>query len=94
MYSIRSALQNLKYYSGQLRLTEGLRNEIPELETLGQALGRPVLVRRPRHEQDHQFQINHPTRGNSSSSLLLDVYAQFNMFRASLRPSSGAKQLQ
>jgi hypothetical protein len=40
------------------------------------------------------IQINKKTRCNSFSSLLLDVYVQFNMFRASLRPSSGAQQLQ
>jgi hypothetical protein len=39
-------------------------------------------------------QINQPTRCNSFSSLLLDVYVQLNMFRASSRPSSGAYQLQ
>ena len=31
----------------------------------------------------HTIQINQPTRCNSFSSLLLDVYAQLNMFRAS-----------
>ena len=40
------------------------------------------------------FQINQPTRCNNFSSLLLDVYVQLNMFRASSRPSSGAQQLQ
>ena len=39
-------------------------------------------------------QINQPTRCNNFSSLLLDVYVQFNMFRASSRPSSGAQHLQ
>jgi hypothetical protein len=38
--------------------------------------------------------INQPTRCNNFSSLLLDVYVQLNMFRASSRPSSGAQQLQ
>ena len=42
----------------------------------------------------HTFQINQPTRCNSFSSLLLDVYVQLNMFRRSSRPSSGAQQLQ
>jgi len=42
----------------------------------------------------HTVQINQPTRCNNFSSLLLDVYVQLNMFRASLRPSSGAEQLQ
>jgi hypothetical protein len=49
------------------------------------------------HEKPHcflLFQINQPTRCNSFSSLLLDVYVQLNMFRASSRPSSGAQQLQ
>jgi len=35
-----------------------------------------------------------PTGCNNFSSLLLDVYFQLNMFRASSRPLSGAKQLQ
>ena len=34
--------------------------------------------------------INQPTRCNSFTSLLLDVYAWLDMFRASPRPSSGA----
>ena len=38
----------------------------------------------------HTIQINQPTRYNSFTSLLLDVYVWLNMFRASLRPSSGA----
>jgi hypothetical protein len=42
----------------------------------------------------HTFHINQPTRCNNFSILLLDIYVQFNMFRASSRPSSGAQQLQ
>jgi len=42
----------------------------------------------------HKFQINQPTRCKNFSSLLLDVYVELNMFRASLRPLSGAQQLQ
>jgi hypothetical protein len=42
----------------------------------------------------HTFQTNQPTRCNNFSSLLLDVYVQPTMFRASTRPSSGAQQLQ
>ena len=42
----------------------------------------------------HTIQINQPTRCNNFSSLLLDVYLQLKMFRASSRPSSGAQQLQ
>jgi hypothetical protein len=42
----------------------------------------------------HPIQTNQPTRCNSFSSLLLDVYVQLNMFRASSRPSSGAQQMQ
>jgi hypothetical protein len=38
--------------------------------------------------------INQPTRCNNFSSLLLDVYVQLNIFRASSRLSSGAQQLQ
>jgi len=34
--------------------------------------------------------INQPTRRNSFTSLLLDVYVWLNMFRAPPRPSSGA----
>ena len=36
------------------------------------------------------IQINQPTRCNSFTSLLLDIYVWLNMFRALLRPSSGA----
>jgi len=42
----------------------------------------------------HTIQINQPTSCNNSSSVLLDVYVQLNMFRASSCPSSGAQQLQ
>jgi hypothetical protein len=35
-------------------------------------------------------QINQPTRCNSFTSLLLDVYVWLNIFRAPLLPSSGA----
>jgi len=42
----------------------------------------------------HIIQINQPTRCSNFSSLLLDVYVQLRMFRASSRPSSGAQQLQ
>ena len=42
----------------------------------------------------HKIQINHPTKCNNFSSLLLDIYLQLNMFRASSRPSSEAQQLQ
>jgi len=38
----------------------------------------------------HTIQINQPTRCNNFSGLLLDVCLQFNVFRASSRPSSGA----
>jgi hypothetical protein len=38
----------------------------------------------------HTIQIIQPTRCNSFTSLLLDVYVWVNMFRASPRPSSGA----
>jgi hypothetical protein len=41
----------------------------------------------------HTIQINYPTRCNSFTSLLLDVYVWFNMFRALPRPSSGAYRL-
>jgi hypothetical protein len=41
----------------------------------------------------HTIQMNQPTRCNSFSGLLLDVYVQLNMFRASSHPSSGAQQL-
>jgi hypothetical protein len=42
----------------------------------------------------HTFQIKQPARCNNFSSLLLDVYIQLIMFRASSRPSSGTQQLQ
>jgi hypothetical protein len=42
----------------------------------------------------HTIQTNQPTRCKDFSSLLLDVYVQLNMFRASSRPSLGARQLQ
>jgi hypothetical protein len=48
------------------------------------------LLRRPRQK----IQINQPIRCKNFSSLLLEVYVQLNMFRASSRPSSGAQQLQ
>jgi hypothetical protein len=38
----------------------------------------------------HTLQINQPTRGNSFTSLLLDVYVSLDMFRVPPRPSSGA----
>jgi len=38
----------------------------------------------------HRIQINQPTRFNSFTSLLLDIYAWLNLFRAPLRSSSGA----
>ena len=37
----------------------------------------------------HMIRIIQPTRCNSFTSLLLDVYVWLNMFRASPRPSSG-----
>ena len=42
------------------------------------------------HERG-KVHINQPTRCNIFSSLLLDVYVQLNMFRASSCPSSGAQ---
>ena len=47
-----------------------------------------------RKKSKKQIQINQPTRCNNFSRLLLDVYLQLSMFRASSRPSSGAQQLQ
>jgi hypothetical protein len=38
----------------------------------------------------YSIQINQPAKCNSFTSLLLDVYVWLNMFRALLRPSSGA----
>jgi hypothetical protein len=38
----------------------------------------------------HTIQINQTTKCNSFTSLLLDVYVSLYMFRAPLRPSSGA----
>jgi len=50
----------------------------------------PLLsdVSKPVHH--HTIQINQPTRCNNFTSLLLDVYVWLNIFRAPLRPSSGA----
>jgi hypothetical protein len=45
-------------------------------------------VRKPVHY--HTIQTNQPKRCNSFTSLLLDVYVWLNMFRAPLRPLSGA----
>jgi len=42
----------------------------------------------------HTNQPNKLTRCKNLSSLLLDVYVQLNMFRASSRPSSRAQQQQ
>jgi hypothetical protein len=42
----------------------------------------------------HSIQINQPPTCNKFSSLLLEVYVQLNMFRASSRPSLGSQQLQ
>jgi hypothetical protein len=42
----------------------------------------------------HTIQINQPNRRNNFSSLLLEIYLQLNMFRASSLPSSGIQQLQ
>jgi len=39
------------------------------------------------------IQIDQPVRCNNFSSLLLDVYVRLDVFRASSRPSSGARQL-
>ena len=39
---------------------------------------------------ENSIQINQPTRYNSFTSLLLEVYVWLNMFRAPLHPSSGA----
>jgi len=46
-------------------------------------------VRKSVHHH-YTIQINQPTRCNSFTSLLLDVYVWLKMFRAPLRPSSGA----
>jgi len=41
-------------------------------------------------KQTYQIQIHQPTRCNSFTGLLLDVYVWLIMFRATLHPSSGA----
>jgi hypothetical protein len=38
----------------------------------------------------HTIQMNQPTRCNSFTGLLLDIYVWLNMFQAPLHPSSGA----
>jgi hypothetical protein len=40
------------------------------------------------------IQINQPTKYNNFSSLLLELYLQLSMFRASSGPSSEVQQLQ
>jgi hypothetical protein len=42
----------------------------------------------------HAIQINHQLEATISPVYYPDVYLQFNMFRASSRPSSRAQQLQ
>ena len=49
---------------------------------------RTFVVRKSVHL--HTIQINYPTRCNSFTSLLLDVYVWLITFRALPRPSSGA----
>ena len=44
----------------------------------------------PKSVHHHKTQIIQPTRCNSFTSLLLDVYVWLDMFRAPFRPSSGA----
>jgi hypothetical protein len=48
-------------------------------------------MQKPKYVKKRKFliQINQPTRCNSFTSLLLDVYVWLNMFQAPLRPSSG-----
>jgi len=48
----------------------------------------------PQQNRFFTIQMYQPIRCNNFSSLLLDVYVQLNIFRASSRPSSGAQQLQ
>jgi len=49
-----------------------------------------LLCRGPLFYLTNIIQINQPTRCNSSTSLLLDIYVWLNKFRAPFRPSSGA----
>ena len=49
-----------------------------------------LYTRTRSNEPNKRIKINQPTRCNSFTSLLLDVYVWLNMFRAPLRPSSGA----
>jgi hypothetical protein len=44
----------------------------------------------PKSVHHHTIQLMQPTRCNSFTSLLPDVYVWLNMFQASPRPSSGA----
>ena len=57
------------------------------LEINSQGCTKSFDVRQSVHHRT--IQINQPTRCNSFTSLLLDVYVCLNMFRAPLRPSSG-----
>jgi hypothetical protein len=54
------------------------------------SLGFKNLFKVRKSVHHHTIQINQPTRCNSFTSLLLDVCVWLNMFRAPLRPSSGA----
>jgi len=57
----------------------------------GESLKSRICLIEIRNSVHHLMnQINQPTRCRSLTSLLLDVYVWFNMFRAPPRPSSGA----
>jgi hypothetical protein len=72
------------------RFCEAIRIARHDTETIARNLKRKIC----KSVHHHTVQLNQPTRCNNFSSLLLDVYVQLNMFRASSRPSSGAQQLQ
>jgi hypothetical protein len=62
------------------------------LVTYSAGLGPATKTSQPKHQnRKYTIQINQPTRRNSFTSLLLDVYVWLNMFRSPPRPSSGAR---
>jgi len=71
---------NIKIFKGKDERGKGL-DWVAKVSDIGLSL---------REFRKIKIQINEPTRYNSFTSLLLDVYASLNMFRAPPRPSSGA----
>jgi hypothetical protein len=83
MYDHKEACINVFHASGSIATLEHIAKYNGEIE---------FKVCNSVHHRS--IQINQTTICNNFSSLLLDVYVQLNMLRASSRPSSGAYQLQ